>query len=56
MNMPDFSSNSKFFFPIKTPMLPVDTFKGRIAYITGGGTGLGIFFFEPNFIYIGFNF
>lgn len=24
-----------------TAMLPADTFKGRVAYITGGGTGLG---------------
>jgi 2,4-dienoyl-CoA reductase len=38
---PDFSSNAKYFPAIKTPMLPVDTFKGRVAYITGGGTGLG---------------
>jgi hypothetical protein len=29
-------------FPaIKAPMLPPDTFKGKIAFITGGGTGLG---------------
>ena len=29
-------------FPaVKTPMLPADTFKGKIAFITGGGTGLG---------------
>jgi NAD(P)-dependent dehydrogenase (short-subunit alcohol dehydrogenase family) len=37
----DFSPNAKFFPSIKTPMLPANTFKGRVAYITGGGTGLG---------------
>lgn len=37
----DFSSNAKHFPAIKTPLLPAETFKGRIAYITGGGTGLG---------------
>ena len=26
---------------MKTPMLPVDTFKDKVAFITGGGTGLG---------------
>jgi 2,4-dienoyl-CoA reductase [(3E)-enoyl-CoA-producing], mitochondrial len=25
----------------KTPMLPPDAFKGQIAFVTGGGTGLG---------------
>ncbi|XP_062607427.1 2,4-dienoyl-CoA reductase [(3E)-enoyl-CoA-producing], mitochondrial-like [Saccostrea cucullata] len=30
------------FFPaVSTPMLPKDTFKGKTAFITGGGTGLG---------------
>ncbi|CAF0711637.1 unnamed protein product [Brachionus calyciflorus] len=38
---PDFSENAKRFPAIKTPMLPQDTFKGKIAFITGGGTGLG---------------
>ena len=38
---PDFSPNVKHFPAIKTPMLPADTFKGRVAFITGGGTGLG---------------
>ena len=38
---PDFSRNSKFFDPKKTPMLAKDTFQGRVAFITGGGTGLG---------------
>lgn len=37
----DFTPNAKFFPAIKTPMLPADTFKDRVAYITGGGTGLG---------------
>lgn len=37
----DFSPNAKFFPALKTPMLPADTFKGKVAYITGGGTGLG---------------
>lgn len=37
----DFSPNAKYFPAIKTPMLPADTFKGKVAYITGGGTGLG---------------
>lgn len=38
---PDFGPNAKFFPAKKTPMLPKDTFKGRVAFITGGGTGLG---------------
>lgn len=38
---PDFSPNAKLFEAKKTPMLPNDTFKGRVAFITGGGTGLG---------------
>ena len=41
MNYPDFSSNAKHFPAIKTPMLPANTFDGKVAYITGGGTGLG---------------
>ena len=29
-------------YPIKTaPMLPPGTFNGKVAFITGGGTGLG---------------
>ena len=35
MNGVDFTPNSKFFVAKKTPMLPLDTFKGRVAYITG---------------------
>lgn len=37
----DFSKNEKFFPAIKTPMLPPNTFKDKVAFITGGGTGLG---------------
>ncbi|XP_013791120.1 2,4-dienoyl-CoA reductase, mitochondrial-like, partial [Limulus polyphemus] len=32
---------TKFFEPCIKPMLPPGTFKDRIAFITGGGTGLG---------------
>ncbi|XP_042878980.1 2,4-dienoyl-CoA reductase [(3E)-enoyl-CoA-producing], mitochondrial-like isoform X2 [Penaeus japonicus] len=32
---------AKHFPVVKTPMLPKDTFKGKTAFITGGGTGLG---------------
>ncbi|XP_061885800.1 2,4-dienoyl-CoA reductase, mitochondrial isoform X1 [Entelurus aequoreus] len=32
---------SRFFPPQETPMLPPDSFKGRVAFVTGGGTGLG---------------
>jgi NAD(P)-dependent dehydrogenase (short-subunit alcohol dehydrogenase family) len=28
--------------PAERPMLPVDTFKGQIALVTGGGSGLGL--------------
>ncbi|ELU08250.1 hypothetical protein CAPTEDRAFT_168082 [Capitella teleta] len=34
-------SRARFFPVSKTPMLPKDTFKGKVAFITGGGTGLG---------------
>jgi 2,4-dienoyl-CoA reductase [(3E)-enoyl-CoA-producing], mitochondrial len=37
----DFSPNAQKFKPVITPMLPPNTFKGHVAYITGGGTGLG---------------
>lgn len=30
---------SKFFPAMKTPMLPKGTFKGKVALVTGGGTG-----------------
>ncbi|KAK2192815.1 hypothetical protein NP493_22g04012 [Ridgeia piscesae] len=30
-----------YFPPVKTPMLPADTFKGKVALVTGGGTGVG---------------
>ena len=26
---------------VLSPMLPVDCFKGKVALVTGGGTGLG---------------
>uniref|UniRef100_A0A8C6QD24 2,4-dienoyl-CoA reductase [(3E)-enoyl-CoA-producing], mitochondrial n=1 Tax=Nannospalax galili TaxID=1026970 RepID=A0A8C6QD24_NANGA len=32
---------SKFFPPLLKPMLPPDAFQGKVAFITGGGTGLG---------------
>lgn len=32
---------AKHFPVVKTPMLPKDSFKGKTAFITGGGTGLG---------------
>ncbi|XP_045626307.2 2,4-dienoyl-CoA reductase [(3E)-enoyl-CoA-producing], mitochondrial isoform X1 [Procambarus clarkii] len=32
---------AKYFPAVKTIMLPKDTFTGKIAFITGGGTGLG---------------
>uniref|UniRef100_UPI00064D277B 2,4-dienoyl-CoA reductase [(3E)-enoyl-CoA-producing], mitochondrial-like n=1 Tax=Jaculus jaculus TaxID=51337 RepID=UPI00064D277B len=32
---------SKFFQPLKKPMLSPNTFKGKVAFITTGGTGLG---------------
>lgn len=38
---PRFEENAKFFEAKKVPMLPKDTFKNRVAFITGGGTGLG---------------
>nr|XP_057908913.1 2,4-dienoyl-CoA reductase, mitochondrial isoform X2 [Doryrhamphus excisus] len=34
-------SQSRFFPPQETPMLPPGSFNGRVAFITGGGTGLG---------------
>ncbi|XP_019507201.1 PREDICTED: 2,4-dienoyl-CoA reductase, mitochondrial [Hipposideros armiger] len=32
---------SKFFPPLKKAMLPPNSFQGKVAFITGGGTGLG---------------
>lgn len=29
------------FAPVTSSMLPADTFKGKVAFVTGGGTGLG---------------
>lgn len=34
-------SQSAFFPPIECVMLPTGSFKDRVAFITGGGTGLG---------------
>ncbi|XP_029447490.1 2,4-dienoyl-CoA reductase, mitochondrial [Rhinatrema bivittatum] len=34
-------SQAKFFPPLQTVMLPPSSFKGKVAFITGGGTGLG---------------
>ena len=35
------SKRAKYFPAITTPMLPKGTFDGKIAFVTGGGTGLG---------------
>ncbi|XP_008321110.1 2,4-dienoyl-CoA reductase [(3E)-enoyl-CoA-producing], mitochondrial [Cynoglossus semilaevis] len=35
------ASKSTFFAPVEDAMLPPGTFKDRVAFITGGGTGLG---------------
>lgn len=40
-NSIDSVSRAAMFPAIRTPMLPKETFKGRVAFITGGGTGLG---------------
>ena len=32
---------AKYYGPVRTPMLPPNTFKGKVAFVTGGGTGLG---------------
>lgn len=32
---------SSKFPPVTTPMLPANSFDGKVALITGGGTGLG---------------
>lgn len=37
----DEGEQAKFFPAQKSTMLPGDTFKGKTAFITGGGTGLG---------------
>ncbi|ESN93159.1 hypothetical protein HELRODRAFT_187537 [Helobdella robusta] len=34
-------TRSHYFKPVKTPMFPEGLFKGKVAFITGGGTGLG---------------
>ncbi|KAH9490426.1 2,4-dienoyl-CoA reductase, mitochondrial [Bulinus truncatus] len=35
------SDHAKYFPAKSSPMLPPDTFKGKLAFITGGATGLG---------------
>ncbi|XP_055968563.1 2,4-dienoyl-CoA reductase [(3E)-enoyl-CoA-producing], mitochondrial [Sorex fumeus] len=35
------ASQSKFFPPLQKAMLPPNSFQGKVAFITGGGTGLG---------------
>jgi len=35
------STNSRRFTAIKDTMLPPGTFQGKVAFVTGGGTGLG---------------
>lgn len=36
------STTAAGHFPsLKTPMLPPGTFEGKVAFVTGGGTGLG---------------
>lgn len=42
----DFTANAKFFKAVKTPMLPKETFKGRVAYITGNQIYFKLFFFS----------
>lgn len=32
---------AKYFPAMKNPMFPTGTFNGKIAFVTGGGTGLG---------------
>lgn len=31
----------KYFPEVKTPLIPAGALKGRVAFVTGGGTGLG---------------
>ncbi len=35
------AKRAKYFPAITTPMLPKGSFDGKIAFVTGGGTGLG---------------
>ena len=41
MNIVYHSAKASKFPAVKTPMLPPGTFDGKVAFITGGGTGLG---------------
>lgn len=34
-------SRAAFFSPLQTVMLPKNAFEGKVAFITGGGTGIG---------------
>lgn len=40
MNQSD-TPQAAFFSPLQKAMLPPNTFEGKVAFITGGGTGLG---------------
>ena len=35
------AKHAQFFPAVQTPMLPKGCFDGKVAFITGGGTGLG---------------
>ncbi|XP_072459711.1 2,4-dienoyl-CoA reductase [(3E)-enoyl-CoA-producing], mitochondrial isoform X1 [Notamacropus eugenii] len=35
------AERAKFFQPLKKVMLPPNSFQGKVAFITGGGTGIG---------------
>ncbi|XP_038601704.1 2,4-dienoyl-CoA reductase, mitochondrial isoform X2 [Tachyglossus aculeatus] len=35
------ASQAKFFSPLQKVMLPPNSFQGKVAFVTGGGTGLG---------------
>ncbi|XP_051826783.1 2,4-dienoyl-CoA reductase [(3E)-enoyl-CoA-producing], mitochondrial isoform X1 [Antechinus flavipes] len=35
------AERSKFYKPLKKVMLPPNSFKGKVVFITGGGTGIG---------------
>lgn len=38
---PQNAPQSKYFKSIKKPMFAPGTFNGKVAFVTGGGTGLG---------------
>ena len=35
------SLGNEYFAPVNTRMLPEKSFEGKVAFVTGGGTGLG---------------